>query len=78
MMSAQHTAECTTLATDCKEPLRSRALRDTARSFEMSPQTLEQARDRFAHVASKHFVEPQGKMRNDKSGRQECALYRRC
>ncbi len=53
------------VATDCKEPLRSkvlctkRALQDTARLFEMSPQTLEQARDRFAHVLLEHFVEPQ-------------------
>jgi hypothetical protein len=30
--------------------------------FEISPQTLEQARDRFAHVVFGHFVEPQGKM----------------
>ena len=60
------------VATDCKEPLRSRvlctkrALRDPARLFEISPQTLEQARDRFAHAAFKHFVE-QGEMRKTSS-----------
>jgi len=58
-------------ATDYKEPLRARvlctkrALRDTARLFEMSPQTLEQSRDRFAHVVFEHFAEPQGKMRKE-------------
>ncbi len=51
------------VATDCKEPIRSRvlctkrALRDPARLFEMPPQTHEQLRDRFAHVAFEHFVE---------------------
>jgi hypothetical protein len=60
-------------ATDCKEPLRARvlctkrALRDTARLFEMSPQTLEQSRDRFAHVVFEHFAEPQGKMRKERA-----------
>ena len=59
-------------ATDYKEPLRARvlctkrALRDTARLFEMSPQTLEQSRDRFAHVVFEHFAEPQGKMRKER------------
>ena len=62
------------VATACKEPLRSRvlctkrALRGTARLFEMPPQTHEQARDRFAlaHAAFKHFVE-QGEMRKTSS-----------
>jgi len=59
-------------ATDYKEPLRARvlctkrALRDTARLFEMSPQTLEQSRDRFAYVVFEHFAEPQGKMRKER------------
>ena len=59
-------------ATDCKEPLRARvlctkrALRDTARLFEMSPQTLEQSRDRFAQVVLEHFAELQGKMRKER------------
>ena len=59
-------------ATDYKEPLRARvlctkrALRDTARLFEVSPQTLEQSRDRFAYVVFEHFAEPQGKMRKER------------
>jgi len=59
-------------ATDYKEPLRARALctkralRDTACLFEMSPQTLEQSRDRFAYVVFEHFAEPQGKMRKER------------
>jgi hypothetical protein len=67
------------VATDCKEPQRlrvmctKRALRGTARLFHMSPQTLEQSRDRFARVVFQHFAELQGKMR-----KKECALYRRC